>query len=562
MTAMNPTAQHAITDADLWQEVRAGSMPAFESLVRRHQSAVCAVAYSACGDLALSEDVAQETFWAAWRGRDSLADPRRLPAWLCGIARNLGHNARRTLARPVPPVARLATEPDPATSAAEREEAALVWESLEQIPATYRDPLVLYYREQHSVAQVAAALDLSEDAVKQRLSRGRAMLRDRVAELVEGTLRRTRPGSAFTVAVLSGLTATTVTAKTALAGAGGPVAKLAAGAGVTGAALGSVAGLAGGWLGTWLPAQLAESRQERDYLLRIGRRMLMVSVVFLVALVIPALNAGRMGAGVYLTYWLLWMLTFTLYAAIEGVRVVRAVKALRAQGNLTPNDAPLRAAVEGYNANVVGRVYRSRSTLLGLPLVDVNVRDPMMPGPAHEPGRGTARGWIAVGDVAHGVLFAAGGRARGFIAVGGRTVGVISLGGVAVGLIAIGGVALGALALGGVGIGVIGLGGLGVGWQAAGGGAVAWDLAAGGGAAAVHAAFGGAAVARDFAVGGAAWAEHVNDEAAKAVVNGHPLTDGMLWYSAHAVWPALGIVGLALALSLGLMNLMYRRRPA
>ncbi len=50
----------------------------------------CAVAYSACGELSQSEDVAQETFWAAWRGRESLDQPDRLSSWLCGIARNLG----------------------------------------------------------------------------------------------------------------------------------------------------------------------------------------------------------------------------------------------------------------------------------------------------------------------------------------------------------------------------------------------------------------------------------------------------------------------------------------
>ena len=53
--------------------------------------------------------------------------------------------------------------------------------------------------EEQSVAQVAAALDLSPDAVKQRLSRGRGLLREQVARLVEGALRRSRPGRPFTV---------------------------------------------------------------------------------------------------------------------------------------------------------------------------------------------------------------------------------------------------------------------------------------------------------------------------------------------------------------------------
>src|SRR5438876_4858567 len=103
MTALALTEHDHTPDADLWQLVRQGSVPAFESLVRRHQSVVCAVAYNACGDLTLSEDVAQETFWAAWREPSALADPGRLRAWLCGIARNLGKNARRREARAAGP---------------------------------------------------------------------------------------------------------------------------------------------------------------------------------------------------------------------------------------------------------------------------------------------------------------------------------------------------------------------------------------------------------------------------------------------------------------------------
>src|SRR5262245_32290362 len=72
---MTTALNDRLSDADLWGRVRAGDSTAFETLVRRHQSLICSVAYSYCGDLALSEDVAQETFWAAWRDREQLAQP-------------------------------------------------------------------------------------------------------------------------------------------------------------------------------------------------------------------------------------------------------------------------------------------------------------------------------------------------------------------------------------------------------------------------------------------------------------------------------------------------------
>src|SRR3984885_15958145 len=101
MTRAPRTENASEPDSKLWQLILQGNAPAFENLVRRYQSLVCSVAYSACGNLALSEDVAQETFWMAWRQRTSLEQPDRLRAWLCGIARNLAKNARRKASRPV-----------------------------------------------------------------------------------------------------------------------------------------------------------------------------------------------------------------------------------------------------------------------------------------------------------------------------------------------------------------------------------------------------------------------------------------------------------------------------
>jgi hypothetical protein len=236
------------------------------------------------------------------------------------------------------------------------------------------------------------------------------------------------------------------------------------------------------------------------------------------------------------------------------------VKRLRSEAVTDPNDTSLRAGLTALTARYRGRVFRSRATFLGLPLIDVNVSDPAPPGGTGQPaGRRIARGWVAVGDEARGILLAVGGTARGIVAVGGRAVGVLSIGGMAIGVVAVGGLALGGLAIGGLGIGVFGVGGLGIGWQAAGGGAIAWDTACGGGAVAWHAALGGGAIAHEYAVGGDALAIHANDEAAKAVLLDHPLKLGMDWYTANSTWPAIGIVALAVLLPCLMLPLMYRR---
>jgi RNA polymerase sigma factor (sigma-70 family) len=571
-------------DSDLWRRVCQGDAPAFETLVQRYQSLVCAVAYNACGDLALSEDVAQETFWAAWRERESLEEPARLRGWLCGIARNLGRNARRRAARPAESASPLnaGTEvavnaPGPAEEMVSREEAALIWQTLEQIPDSYREPLILFYREQQPVAEIAAALDLSEDAVKQRLTRGRALLREQVAQLVEGVLQRTRPGRPFTVAVMAGLTVLSGGAKTALAGTGSATAAGTAlkgvgalgSAGLLGGLLGSVLGLAGGWLGMWIPAQLAPTRREHAYLLRKGWQMFFVSVLFVLALVGGQLAIiGRVSTLTYLGFWAGWMISFWSYLLIELFRINREIQRIRAETAPTePNDAPLRLGLNALTAQYRGRVYRSRWTLLGLPLIDINVSDPPSPAGAGQAAapprqRRIARGWIAIGDDARGVLLAIGSIARGFIAIGGCSLGVVSVGGVAVGLVAVGGAALGGLAIGGLGVGGLALGGLVLGWQAVGGVALGWEMACGGAAAAWQGAVGGAAFAHEFAVGGGAWALHANDAAAEELLLVHPLWRGWQWYLAHLIWLVPSGVVLLVMGYLGALRLMYRREKA
>ncbi|WP_161625838.1 RNA polymerase sigma factor, partial [Singulisphaera acidiphila] len=145
-----PILNQRLPDSDLWRRICQGDAKAFEVLVGRYQSLVSAVAYNVCGNVALSEDVAQETFWAAWRQRASLLQPDRLRPWLCGIARNLGKNACGKAARAAEPataldlnaVAELTTdEPGPVEDAVSREEESLVWETLAQIPDAYREPL-------------------------------------------------------------------------------------------------------------------------------------------------------------------------------------------------------------------------------------------------------------------------------------------------------------------------------------------------------------------------------------------------------------------------------------
>src|SRR5579859_5688647 len=240
------------TDADLVGETLSGDRDAFGRIITRYQSLICSLAYSATGSLGQSEDLAQETFITAWKHLRRLRERDKLRAWLCGIARNrINGFLRREGREPVrdaEPLENLsephAPEPLPPDYAMSREEEAILWRSLQTIPETYREPLVLFYREHQSVERVAQALELSEDAVHQRLSRGRKLLQEQVLAFVEGALERTNPGKAFTLAVLASLPGLTISAKAAMLGAavkGSATAKTAGALGWFGLLLGPLA---------------------------------------------------------------------------------------------------------------------------------------------------------------------------------------------------------------------------------------------------------------------------------------------------------------------------------
>ena len=229
------------TDSELVSACRAGDRDAFSRIVTRYQILICSLAYNRLGNLGQSEDVAQETFITAWKHLGLLREPEKLRAWLCGIVRNRLHKHLRSETRePACQAGTLETvqerptgEALPSEQTIGREEAAILWRALEKIPELYREPLILFYRQNQSVSEVARELELTEDAVKQRLSRGRRLLQEEVQTFVEQALRRTAPGRTFSAAVLAALPA-------------GPMATAGVGAVGKGAAVAKT-----GFLGAW-----------------------------------------------------------------------------------------------------------------------------------------------------------------------------------------------------------------------------------------------------------------------------------------------------------------------
>lgn len=488
-------------DAELVAATLAGDRRAFGRIVERYQRLLCSLAYSATGELSQSEDLAQETFVDAWRQIADLREPEKLRAWLCGILRFKISRLRRADGRepvrradPLETAEAIESDDEPTTDLAIRhEEQALMWSALERVPEIYREPLVLYYREHRSIEHVAVALDLTEDAVKQRLARGRKVLQEQVLAFVEGALERSTPGKLFTIGVLAALPAwvAPTPAQAAMVGAGGfaakggTLAKVTAFAGIIAACGGVISAI------LTLRSNLDQSRTPRE-----RRAVVKITIAYFFGAlgfigVLWLLRAGSwrwweqraMFAG--LTQLL--VIGFMVVWPVSLLRVMRAMRVLRSSERRTHPER-FRAARDQVGS--AAGEYRSRLTLLGVPLVHCRFASP-------DEGQPPVFGWFAGGDRACGLICAWGGYAVAPFSVGAVSVGLVSIGNLSVGLFSYGTVALGWVAIGCASIGYDAYA-----WLSA----LGWETAQGG----------GFAVAWQAAMAPVAFAAHANDESARA----------------------------------------------
>ena len=183
------------TETDLLEAARAGSGEALEALLERHQARLYRFARRLCRHREDAEDVLQESLLAAARGLPGFRGASSLGTWLYTIARSFCIKKRRksvfaqtevSLDTEVPAAVRGVADPAPRPDdalEASRLEAALE-RAIAELDRPYREVLLLRDVEGLPAAEVARVTGLTVAAVKTRLHRARARLRERLAPLM------------------------------------------------------------------------------------------------------------------------------------------------------------------------------------------------------------------------------------------------------------------------------------------------------------------------------------------------------------------------------------------
>lgn len=279
-----------------------GDVRAFARLVDGTRSTVASIALAIVRDVETSQEVAQDVYLAAWRELGKLREPASFLPWLRQMTRNRARHVLRGQLRLRRRVTSghtddlLAAAADPSLSAVERmvaeEEREALARAIDALPQSAREVVVLYYREGRSARQVGELLGMSEDAVKQRLSRARTRLRKELIESVE----RTAPTAAFTAMVVTALSVGAPGAASATGLMLGKAAsgKLGAKAGAVaigigalgGAALGLLGGVGGLMLGARELLGLARDAEERRGVLQMSAVCLLGMLGFLASILL------------------------------------------------------------------------------------------------------------------------------------------------------------------------------------------------------------------------------------------------------------------------------------
>jgi RNA polymerase sigma-70 factor, ECF subfamily len=184
-----------MSDGDLVRQTLAGRTAAYGELVRRWSARVLAFCHAKITSGHAAEDLAQETLLRGYRSLSTLAEPEKFGAWLRGIALRVCLDWLKKKQTSQIPFTTLGPDCDPAETIVSREtlgqptgrEETLgrLMTEVESLPEQYREVLMLYYYQDVTYGDLAATLGVSAATINARLTKARAMLRERMGRPAE-----------------------------------------------------------------------------------------------------------------------------------------------------------------------------------------------------------------------------------------------------------------------------------------------------------------------------------------------------------------------------------------
>lgn len=190
------------TDEEVVERVLAGETALYEIIMRRYNQRLYRVVRAILRDDAETEDVMQDAYVRAYQHLSQFEKRAPFSTWLTRIAVHeaLARVRRRSRTQQFDLTADgeisvnpSDASPNPEQNTSQAELSRMLEEAVLALPEDYRAVLMLRDVEELSTAETAAALSLSEENVKVRLFRGRAMVRKKLFERVGSSAKSAFP---------------------------------------------------------------------------------------------------------------------------------------------------------------------------------------------------------------------------------------------------------------------------------------------------------------------------------------------------------------------------------
>lgn len=179
-----------IPDGELVRQTLAGRLACYAELARRWSARILAVCRAHAGRVDIAEDLAQESLVRALQSLASLSDQDKFGPWLRGIAVRAcldWRKAKQTGQRPFSTLDSAAGAFDPIghdetaeVTAERREDSQRLQAAVAELPEAYRETLLLYYCERVTYQDLAELLGISRATINLRLTKARALLREKL----------------------------------------------------------------------------------------------------------------------------------------------------------------------------------------------------------------------------------------------------------------------------------------------------------------------------------------------------------------------------------------------
>jgi len=173
-----------LTDIEIIEMCKNGNDAAFTELINRYKNLVYSVILRMTNDGEEANDLAQEVFIKVYKNLNSYSAEFKFSTWIMSITSNHIIDFRRkrkletvSLENMGHEIANIADKDTPEAILLRKEEAKRIHKIIENLPAIYKVPIVMYHIKDMSYQEIANKIGEPLSKVKNRIFRGRKMLK-------------------------------------------------------------------------------------------------------------------------------------------------------------------------------------------------------------------------------------------------------------------------------------------------------------------------------------------------------------------------------------------------